>query len=104
MRPPRLAILGKCADSNAGQAGWSPPKHQEQTVPAVTAVTSLRRRPVTIDDPVTLARELLMSDEVVLGKDQAPHTTATAQAWATLAVAEAVKRLAVAVEALHESG
>jgi hypothetical protein len=59
---------------------------------------------VTIDDPVTLARELLMSDDVVLGKDQAPRTTATAQAWATLAVAEAVKRLAVAVEALHESG
>jgi hypothetical protein len=45
-----------------------------------------------------------MSDDVVLGKDQAPHTTATAQAWATLAVAEAVKRLAAAVEAMHESG
>jgi hypothetical protein len=59
---------------------------------------------VTIDDPVTLARELLMSDDVVLGKDQAPRTTATAQAWATLAVAEAVKRLAAAVEAMHESG
>ena len=59
---------------------------------------------MTIDDPVTLARELLMSDDVVLGKDQAPHTTATAQAWATLAVAEGIKRLAAAVEALHESG
>lgn len=57
----------------------------------------------TIDDPVTLARELLMTDDVVLGKGQAPHTIATAQAWATLAVAEALKQLAAAVEALHES-
>ena len=59
---------------------------------------------MTIDDPTTLARELLMTDDVVLGHGQAPHTIATAQAWATLAVAEAVKRLAAAVEALHESG
>ena len=58
---------------------------------------------MTIDDPVTLARELLMTDDVVLGKGQAPYTIATAQAWATLAVAEAVKRLAAAVETLHES-
>lgn len=56
----------------------------------------------TIDDPTTLARETLLSDEVVLGRDQAPRTIATAQAWATLAVAEAVKRLAAAVEAMSE--
>ena len=58
---------------------------------------------MTIDDPTTMARELLMTDDVVLGHGQAPQTIATAQAWATLAVAEAVKRLAAAVEALHES-
>lgn len=56
----------------------------------------------TIDDPTTLARETLLSDEVVLGGDQAPRAIATAQAWATLAVAEAVKRLAAAVEAMSE--
>ena len=72
-------------------------------------LADLKRRafggePVTIDDPTTLARELLMTDDVVLDHGQAPHTIATAQAWATLAVAEAVKRLAAAVEALHESG
>jgi stage V sporulation protein SpoVS len=33
-----------------------------------------------------------------------PKGNATAQPWATFAVAEAVKRLAAAVEALHESG
>ena len=57
---------------------------------------------MTIDDPVTMARELLMTDDVVAGKGQAPHTLATAQTWATLAVAEAVNRLAAAVEATHE--
>jgi hypothetical protein len=44
---------------------------------------------VTIDDPVSMARELLMTDDVVVGKGQAPHMLATAQTWATLAVAEA---------------
>ena len=57
---------------------------------------------MTIDDPVTMARELLMTDDVVVGKGQAPHMLATAQTWATLAVAEAVSRLAAAVEATHE--
>ena len=53
---------------------------------------------MTIDDPVSMARELLMTDEVVVGMGQAPHMLATAQTWATLAVAEAVNRLAAAVE------
>jgi hypothetical protein len=50
-----------------------------------------------------MARETLLTDEVVLGRDQAPRAIATAQAWATLAVAEAVKRLAAAVEAMSET-
>jgi hypothetical protein len=49
-----------------------------------------------------MARELLMTDDVVVGKGQAPHMLATAQTWATLAVAEAVNRLAAAVETTHE--
>ena len=38
---------------------------------------------MTIDDPVTMARELLQTDDVVVGKGQAPHMLATAQTWAT---------------------
>jgi hypothetical protein len=57
---------------------------------------------VTIVEPIHLARELLLGEDVVQDRERAPRTVATAQAWATLAVAEAIDRLATAVEALHD--
>lgn len=57
---------------------------------------------MTIAEPVNLARELLLGDDIIQDRERAPRTIATAQAWATLAVAEAVDRLAAAVEALHD--
>jgi hypothetical protein len=55
----------------------------------------------TIGEPVTLAHELLLGDDVIQDRDRAPRTIATAQAWAILAMAEAVDRLATAVEGLR---
>jgi|SoimicmetaTmtLAA_FD_contig_51_303667_length_255_multi_1_in_0_out_0_1 hypothetical protein len=48
-----------------------------------------------------LAESLLHSNDVVNGKARAPLKVATAQAFAALAVADAIERLAAAVEALN---
>jgi len=49
-----------------------------------------------------LARDLLFGEEVLHDTEHAPSTIAAAQAWATLAVADAIDRLASAVEALKD--
>lgn len=54
-----------------------------------------------MDEHTRLARDLLFSGEVLNDTDHAPTTIATAQAWATLAVADAIDRLASAVESLQ---
>jgi hypothetical protein len=59
---------------------------------------------MTIAEPVNLARELLLGEDVIQDRERAPRTIATAQAWATLAVAEAIGRLAAAAEDLHDQG
>lgn len=48
-----------------------------------------------------LAETLLNSNDVVNGKARAPYKIATAQAFAALAIADAIERLAAAVEALN---
>jgi hypothetical protein len=53
-----------------------------------------------MEEHTRLARDLLFSPEVLNDTEQAPTVTAAAQAWATLAVADAIDRLARAVEAL----
>jgi hypothetical protein len=53
-----------------------------------------------MEDHTRLARDLLFSPEVLNDPEQAPTLTAAAQAWATLAVADAIDRLAIAIEAL----
>jgi hypothetical protein len=53
-----------------------------------------------MEDHTRLARDLLFSPEVLNDPEQAPTITSAAQAWATLAVADAIDRLAMAVEAL----
>jgi hypothetical protein len=42
-----------------------------------------------------------LGEAALQGGEQAALTIATAQAWATVAVAEAIDRLAGAVEAMH---
>jgi len=49
-----------------------------------------------------LARDLLLSESVTTNREDAPTTIATAQAWAALAIADALGRLATAVDALHQ--
>jgi hypothetical protein len=51
------------------------------------------------DDSEELARGHLFSEAVLYGNDDAPNRLAAAQAWATLAVAEAIEKLADAVNA-----
>ena len=53
-----------------------------------------------MDEHTTLARDLLFGEEVLHDTNQAPTRTAAAQAWAMLAVADAINRLASAIEAL----
>jgi hypothetical protein len=50
------------------------------------------------------ARELLFGPDVRHLAEHAPVSIAAAQAWATLAVADAMDRLASAVEALADQG
>lgn len=45
-----------------------------------------------------LARDLLLGEDVLHQTDDSPKTIAAAQAWATLAVADAIEKLAAAVE------
>lgn len=55
-----------------------------------------------MDEYIQLARDLLFSESVTTGREDAPQTIATAEAWAALAIAEALGRLATAVEALRQ--
>jgi hypothetical protein len=47
-----------------------------------------------MEEHTRLARDLLFSGEVLNDTEQAPRTIAAAQVWATLAVADAIDRLA----------
>jgi hypothetical protein len=53
-----------------------------------------------MEEHTRLARDLLFGPEVLNDTEQAPTHTSAAQVWATLAVADAIDRLAGAVEAL----
>jgi hypothetical protein len=54
-----------------------------------------------MEEHTRLARDLLFSPEVLNDTEHAPTVTSAAQVWATLAVADAIDRLASAVEALQ---
>jgi hypothetical protein len=52
-------------------------------------------------EPARVARNILVSDEVNHNAPVGPTLAVAAQAWAMLAVADAIDRLASAVEALQ---
>jgi hypothetical protein len=54
-----------------------------------------------MDEYTTLARDLLLSESVTTNREDAPAAIATAQAWAALAIADALGRLVIAVHDLR---